>query len=393
MRNSSKRRRGSSTGEHGPLERVSGLEPDDLYAERLLTRMLEIYSPSGGEGELAKFLAEELAGLGFEVKLDEVGNLLADCGEGEPSILLCGHMDTVQGEIAVRRRGRVLFGRGAVDAKGPLASLIVSTARHLARGGRGRARLLAVVDEEGRSTGIKWFLGRNRESYDYAIFGEPSGSRCITIGYKGRLQLRVDVFTKAGHASAPHKFKSAVMEAYKLITAMEGSLWTRREDPVESTTFCVTKIEGGGVENTVPSKCLFVADVRLPYGRRTADVEREVGKVIEEFVRNSPGVSVKWGVEDRNEPYLADANSKLVRALSEAIEEVAGVRAQLVKKTGTADVNDFALALRAETAVYGPGSSKLDHSPNENISIPEYLESIKVLERALWKLTSSGAGT
>ena len=364
------------------------LELDDAYAEKLLTEMVKIYSPSGEERELALFLRNELSKLGFNVEFDEVGNLIAEAGCGRPSILLCSHMDTVPGEIPVIRRGKVLFGRGTVDAKGPLAALIVAAARCLKKSIGGKITVLAVVDEERRSTGMRWFLKKRHGDYDYAIFGEPSGSRNVTIGYKGRIQLRVKVGTRAGHASAPHLFENAVMKAYELIKHLEQSIWRDRKSPLEDTTFCVTKIIGGGLDNTIPSSCEFTADIRIPFHRKVGDVEEEVFRAIEVFKKLNPKTEVLVNVEDRNEPYLADVNSKLVKAFIEAIKEVTGVNGKAIKKTGTADVNDFVHVYNIEAVVYGPGNSKLDHAPNENISIPEYLESIKVLEKALEKITT-----
>jgi len=97
------------------------------YAVQLLTKMLEIYSPSGKEEEISRFLAEEMEKMGFHVKRDSVGNVIGEIGRGKPVILLCGHMDTVAGYIPVQNRDNKLYGRGAVDAKASLAAMIVAT--------------------------------------------------------------------------------------------------------------------------------------------------------------------------------------------------------------------------------------------------------------------------
>jgi len=78
----------------------------------LLKRMVEIYSPTGKELELSNFLIEEMKSLGFETGLDEAGNVIGKFGRKNPAILLCGHMDTVPGELQVRVEGDRLYGRG-----------------------------------------------------------------------------------------------------------------------------------------------------------------------------------------------------------------------------------------------------------------------------------------
>ena len=92
----------------------------------LLRKMLEIYSPSGKEEELALFLKEKMTKLGFRnVRSDRVGNVFGEWGNGSPTILLCGHMDTVPGYLPVKVEENKIFGRGAVDAKSSLAAMIL----------------------------------------------------------------------------------------------------------------------------------------------------------------------------------------------------------------------------------------------------------------------------
>jgi LysW-gamma-L-lysine carboxypeptidase len=69
------------------------------YPLWLLDRMLNTYSPSDHEKEIADFIAEEMKRIGFQVSRDEVGNVIGEAGTGSPSVMLCGHMDTVPGFI------------------------------------------------------------------------------------------------------------------------------------------------------------------------------------------------------------------------------------------------------------------------------------------------------
>jgi len=89
-------------------------------AVNLLTRMVEIYSPTGYEEPLALFLTEELQKRGFKIYRDKVGNLFGTKGTVSPHILLCGHMDVVPPELPIKLEDGVLYGRGTADAKGPL---------------------------------------------------------------------------------------------------------------------------------------------------------------------------------------------------------------------------------------------------------------------------------
>jgi LysW-gamma-L-lysine carboxypeptidase len=330
--------------------------------------------------------------LGFDVKVDEVGNVEGRYGRGKPKVLLCGHMDTIEGPIEVRRRGKVIFGRGAVDAKSPLAALICGAKRYAEEGGKASVTILAVVDEEGKSRGMKHFLSRSREMYDYAIFGEPSGAYAVTVGYKGRLLFKATCRTSPGHASAPQLFENAVYVAMRLIErlrAMELE-WAGvgSKDLFEIPTLCVTGIRGGAEDNTVPSNCEVTVDVRVPPSITIAEVKKMVLSVLNDFRARESRAEVDVEFLDENPPYLEDPDSKLVRAFVDSVGESKGKGCRLSRKSGTADVNDFVRRFRTPAVVYGPGNSKLDHTRMENVSIREYLDSIDIVTAVLKKITA-----
>lgn len=84
------------------------------FSIKMLEKALRLYTPSLAEKPMAEFLADKCDDLGFEnIKIDEVGNLIATIGSGSPRVLLCGHMDTVPGKVKVRKEGDFLYGRGA----------------------------------------------------------------------------------------------------------------------------------------------------------------------------------------------------------------------------------------------------------------------------------------
>ena len=86
------------------------------YAVRLLTDLLKIYSPSREEEEISNFLVKKMKTLGFHVRKDSAGNVIGEIGQGKPVILLCGHMDTIAGQLPVRVEKNKIYGAGAVDA-------------------------------------------------------------------------------------------------------------------------------------------------------------------------------------------------------------------------------------------------------------------------------------
>lgn len=358
------------------------------YAVDLLTRMIKIYSPSGSEEEISLFLAEEMEKLGFRVHRDEVGNVIGEIGEGSPVVLLCGHMDTVEGKIPVRVEDGQLYGRGSVDAKGPLAAMIVAASNFVKGGFEGKILVVGVVDEEKGGTGIQHFVKEGIQP-DYAIFGEPSGLEKVVFGYKGILTVKVTVETPSGHSAAPWLFDNAIekaMDFWKQINKLH-----LREEKLKSRfysiTSCLTGIKGGNPSASfIPSHCEILVQLRIPPQLTPEQVFDEVKRKIDRYKATNPKVTVTVESVDVAKAFEADRRSVIVRALAWGIRKTTLNYASFSRKTGTGDMNVLGNELKIPVVTYGPGDSRLDHTPNEHIDIQEYLESIEVLKKTLTKL-------
>ena len=355
------------------------------YAIELLKRALEIYTPSRSEAQLANLIKEKcLDDLGFEkVNIDSVGNVIATKGNGTPRILLCGHMDTVPGQIPVRIDSGFLFGRGASDAKAPLISMLLACSEFKQRG---TIIFAGVVDEEGNATGIKELV-KNNLSIDYAIFGEPSGINRITISYKGRIALKLtcDVLDSA-HASAPWLSKNSieeVFEVWKLLSAEISAKYDKTDNKSKSVSLSLTEISGGSSHNVTPQKCKVTIDIRVPNGVKCLEILNHLDTSIRN-ISEMRKVKITYRIEDMTEAFEADHSSPLVRALSLSILDVCKVRSVLLRKTGTGDMNVLGNSLNIPVVTYGPGEPHVSHSKDERVEIQSYLTSIEIYNRALF---------
>ena len=229
-------------------------------AVQLLTNLLGIYSPSGEEEVISEFLGEEMKKLGFKVRKDTIGNLIGEAGYGEPTILLCGHMDTVVGQIPLRVEKDKIYARGAVDAKGPLAAMVMAAAT-VAQEAIFNARIIvaSVVEEEATSKGIKQLI-KDGISADYAIFGEPSGVGNVTIGYKGNLHLKITCETETGHSSTPWLYENALEKAFELWQQIKDSIppVETQQSPFNAVTACLTRASGGRANSVIPFKAKYI---------------------------------------------------------------------------------------------------------------------------------------
>jgi len=353
---------------------------------KTLERALKIYTPSLREKSLADFLESVCDDLGFsDIHTDDVGNIIAKKGSGSPKILLCGHMDTVPGRIRVRKEGDYLFGRGSSDAKGPLLALLFAAAT--AQEKTGTVIFVGAVDEEGNATGIK-SLTNDKPDVDYAIFGEPSGTKQITIGYKGRIAINLKINVEdSAHASAPWLAKNAIHESSLFVNEIKNVLESGQENKKKSMmlTATLTEIKGGLSHNVTPRECDSTLDIRIPVGTSCKSVEEKISKAVQEISKKQQ-VEAFYSIIDETEPFEAEHNSPLVRALTLGILDIEKNRPTLIRKTGTGDMNVIGNKLSIPVVTYGPGDPHAAHTTDEKISIDEYLRGIEVLKRTIQHL-------
>ena len=356
------------------------------FCIKMLEKALRLYTPSLGEKPLADFLADKCDDLSFDdIRIDEVGNLIATKGSGLPRILLCGHMDTVPGKIKVRKEGDWLYGRGASDAKAPLMAMLFAAAS--IQNNSGTVIFVGAVDEEGNATGIK-NLVKSKLDIDYAVFGEPSGIKQVTIAYKGRIAINLKINVgNSSHASAPWLSKNAIEESLIFTTELKKVLESGQENKKKGMllTATVTEIKGGTSHNVTPKECDVIMDIRIPVDMNCKMIEEKISTSVQEISKKRK-VEAFHSILDETEPFEAPHNSPLVRAFTLGVMDVEHSRPTLIRKTGTGDMNVIGNQLNIPVVTYGPGDPHASHTIDEKVSIDEYLRGIEVLKKTLQHL-------
>ena len=177
-----------------------------------LRELVSIPSLSGQEADAAAFLVSAMNSLGLDASIDQAGNTVGSraCldadGRVTQEIMLLGHIDTVPGAIPVRIKGGRLYGRGTVDAKGPLAAFVIAAARSKLPLGTRVVVAGAVEEESATSKGARYLATQYQP--DICIIGEPSGWDGVTLGYKGRVLLDYVLEQPMGHIAGREKGSS-----------------------------------------------------------------------------------------------------------------------------------------------------------------------------------------
>jgi LysW-gamma-L-lysine carboxypeptidase len=345
-------------------------------AERLLVGLVERYSPSGQEQPAVAFLVEQMRALGYRAEIDGVGNAVGSLGHGQHTILLLGHIDTVPGQIEVQCRDGLLYGRGSVDAKGPLAAFVVAAARVGARIGARIVVVGAVEEESATSKGARYLL--DRVSPEVVVIGEPSAWDRVTVAYKGRLLVDYALSRETAHTAGPGTSVCEEAVAFWQRVSDDAAAYntgrSRMFDQLSPSLRSINS-QGDGFSETV----------RLTIGFRLPD-QIDIDDLQSGLIDLARGASLRF--RGRERAYRASKNTSLARAFIRAIR-AAGGQPRFTVKSGTSDMNVVGPIWKCPILAYGPGDSCLDHTPHEHVDLDEYHRAIAVLEDVLADLTQS----
>lgn len=342
-------------------------------ADALLTGLVERHSPSTQERSAVAFLVQQMKDLGFQAESDGAGNAVGSLGDGSTTILLLGHIDTVPGYINVRREGSLLYGRGTVDAKGPLATFVAASAAAGPLPGKRVVVVGAVEEESATSKGARYLL--DRLTPDAVVIGEPSRWDRVTVGYKGRLLVDYVLCREIGHTAGPNG--SVSEEAYDFWAGVQSYVATHNEGRprmfgrLSPSLRAVNSVSDGFAETAT-----LTIGFRLPPAF-------DVGALQAQIVALAGAGAIRFrGLEPA---YHASKSTRLARAFVKAIDAEGG-RVRFKVKSGTSDMNVVGPVWRCPILAYGPGNSQLDHTPREHIDLDEYHRAIEVLRRVLIEL-------
>jgi LysW-gamma-L-lysine carboxypeptidase len=344
-----------------------------------LIGLVSQYSPSGSEYDAASWLVQRMEQIGYEKAfVDEAGNAVGVIGRGEKQIVLLGHIDTVPGEIKVEQNSDLFYGRGSVDAKGPLACFVDAAGRIGAKEGW-QLVVIGAVEEERDSEGARFVAEHYRP--DYAIIGEPNHWDRIALGYKGSAWAKVTIRRPQIHsASGEATAAEAAVGLWMIIKDYAETYSADKLKMFDKLLPSLSNIESSS--DNFEQWAIMEISVRLPEDVPPADWYKLLNNSFKPFE------NFKILIEPVGFPIPAWKclkNSPLVHSFLKNIR-LNGGEPRFVYKTGTADLNIVAPLWKCPIAVYGPGDSAFDHSPNEHIELSEYSRAVNVLSGTLESL-------
>jgi succinyl-diaminopimelate desuccinylase len=374
---------------------VAAVDRDEVVA--LLRELVRAPSVNGDEEAPARIVADRLGAGGIDARLDHVApgrpNVLAELGRGEgPTLLWNAHLDTVPvgnrdawttDPFGAELRGGRIYGRGASDDKGGVAAMAAAAIAVAKTGGvRGRLRLAFVMGEETGHRGTRAALARGLTA-DLAVVGEWSGSARIAVGYRGALWLAVETRGRTAHGSRPARGLNAIdLMTGQVLPRLKTLPMVFARDPVfmiQEPTWNVGTIEGGVATNVVADHCRATVDLRLVPGQDPEQVLGQIRDVLDRL--RYPGgepARVDLAVLNAIGPFVTATGEPVVSTLATSIEDLLGVPAAYVGKTGVSDANVLAHEGGIPSVAYGPGNPS-GHEPDEYVEQSELIRCTEVL--------------
>lgn len=243
-----------------------------------IRKLVDIPSVSGAEGDVGRFLADDLTARGFSVTSQEVApdrsNVYAVNPGATPRVVFCTHIDTVPPFYESSEDDEYIYGRGSCDAKG-IAATMVLAAIGLRNSGIPETGLLFVVGEEVDSAGA---IVANELSSEarYVVVGEPTENR-MASGHKGGFKFRLKATGKAAHSAYPELGESAIDALLDALAEIRGEAWGASE-LLGDATINVGTIHGGLAANVLAPRA--EADVFIRVVGRVAEVQSKIDRIV-----------------------------------------------------------------------------------------------------------------
>lgn len=346
-------------------------------------------------------MVARLQAIGFNAELlhfEDVDNFWARRGDSGPLFTFAGHTDVVptgpldqwdSHPFEPEIRDGYLFGRGAADMKGSLAAFVTACERFVAKHPqhKGSIALLITSDEEGPSINgtikVVETLEERDEKIDWCLVGEPSSSDkvadVIKNGRRGSLGARLVVHGIQGHVAYPHLADNPVHRVAPAMAELAAIEWDRGNDHFPPTTFQISNIHAGtGATNVIPGDVEVIFNFRFSTETTADELQQKVEAI---FSQHQLDYTIEWTLS--GQPFLTP-EGELVSAACEAIQEIAGIEAELSTSGGTSD-GRFIAPTGAQVLELGPINATI-HKVNECVSIEDLDTLSDIYEKILEKL-------
>ena len=331
-------------------------------------------------------MIDRLNKIGFEIhplKFGDVDNFWAVHGDSGSLFAFAGHTDVVPAgdenawntkPFEPTIKDGYLYGRGAADMKGGLASMVTATEKFIKENPnhKGRIAFLITSDEEGVAVNgtvkVMDYLKANEQKIDYCLLGEPSSTSStgdvIKNGRRGSLNGVLKVNGKQGHVAYPHLAKNPIHLVSPALDDLCNQEWDNGNDYFPATSFQISNMHSGdGVTNVIPGDAQVKFNFRYSTETNKENLQKKVHEILD---LHNLDYSIEWS--HSGYPFLTP-KGELVSACVEAIKKTKGIDTELSTSGGTSD-GRFIAQEGTQVVELGPVNATI-HQINESVLVQD----------------------
>ena len=346
-------------------------------------------------------MIDRLNKIGFTVqvlKFGEVDNFWAVRGDSGPVFAFAGHTDVVPaGDESLWKtdpftpiiKDGMLYGRGAADMKGSLASMVVATEKFIEKNPNhnGMIGFLITSDEEGLAVNgtikVMEYLKENNQKIDYCLVGEPSSTAvlgdAIKNGRRGSLNACIRIKGKQGHIAYPQLADNPIHLVVPVLNQLCDESWDNGNDYFPATSFQISNIHSGTkVTNIIPGEVEVMFNFRYSTETTHEALKQRVTDILDSY---SLDYSIEW--EHSGYPFLTP-KGELVSACIGAIRKIKSIDSKLLTSGGTSD-GRFISQMGTQVVELGPVNESI-HQANESVSVEDLEDLTEIYFQVLTKI-------
>ena len=343
-------------------------------------------------------MIDRLEKIGFTIyplKFGDVDNFWAVHGNNGPIFSFAGHTDVVpagdddaweSNPFEPTIKNGMLYGRGAADMKGSLASMVVATENFIEKNPNhnGIIAFLITSDEEGVAINgtakVMDFLKDNNQKIDFCLVGEPSSTAIlgdvIKNGRRGSLNACLRVKGKQGHIAYPQLADNPIHLVTPALNQLCDEQWDNGNDYFPATSFQISNIHSGDkVTNVIPGEVEVMFNFRYSTETTKEELQKRVNDILDSHKLN---YFVEWS--HSGYPFLTP-KGELVSACVDAIEKIKAIKPELSTSGGTSD-GRFIAQEGTQVVELGPNNSTI-HQVNESVSVQDLEDLSKIYSQVL----------
>lgn len=364
---------------------------------------LKTVNPPGDEylvvNYIKKFFIKQKIKFKILSKDKKRSNIIGFIGKGKPELLVSCHSDTVPaGEgwktnpfKAVIKNKRI-YGRGALDDKGPLAALLIAAKEIKKIENKLKGTFLVCVpsdEERGSNFGLKYLVNKNYIKPDFAIMPDNAGSmKRISIAEKGVLWLELNSKGKIAHGSRPEKGINAVNNLIEVLNLIKKyKMKFKKHNLLSKPTINLGQIQGGNAPNMVPSTAKAILDIRFLPSQNQINILKDVKFLIEKAKKKNKTINITVKIIENAPATEVNENNKLVQTIKEVTKKTLGFELEIVGDSGASDAK-YLIKKGIPAVGFSLGEGKMFHVANENVKIKELKQFSKVLSEIVKNLLS-----